>query len=96
MRLSIFLQAIVVSVAIASAVAEEVAGAASKLVANDANKGWEYYNCDSSWLNPFSPNKLNAKCQRVNDDGTYTIVRSELDLNKCVVNDHGELKWKSG
>lgn len=97
MRVSIILQAIMASMAITTPVPEEVVDAVSELITKDANEGsWEYYNCDSSWLNPFYPNKLNAKCQRINEDGTYTMVRSELDLNKCVVNDHGELKWKSG
>lgn len=84
------------SVAIASPVPEEAPAVAPEAIANDARKSsWEYYNCESSWLNPRAPNKLNAKCQRINDDGTYTMVWSELDLNKCVINDNGELKWKS-
>lgn len=97
MQLSIILPLLVASVAIASPIPEEAAAVAHEAFVSAAKKsGWEYYNCDSSWLNPLASNKLNAKCQRINDDGTYTIVWSELDLNKCVVNDNGDLKWKSG
>ncbi|SPN96580.1 uncharacterized protein DNG_00103 [Cephalotrichum gorgonifer] len=52
------------------------------------------FDCDSNWLNPLWTYRLASKCPRMTEDGTETVEWTEIDLNECLMNDMGELKWR--
>ncbi|SPO04375.1 uncharacterized protein DNG_07060 [Cephalotrichum gorgonifer] len=51
------------------------------------------FDCDVNWVYPTSPHMFHSNCPAGIVDGHQTWKRSEVNLNMCLTNDKGKLKW---